>query len=146
MDGFAPQLEAAHVVIAHIGKLLSSPDLALDGHGRATLVLEGAVPTAFICSSEGDRLSINAVVGTVHMDDTATLLRLLNANYLWSSTGGGVLGISPGTNFVSLALSMPLSGQTAASVEKTLEPYFTAVRRWNDHLGDQTPPFSFPPD
>lgn len=97
-----------------LADFLEEPALALNDGGACSLELEG-FQTAFFYTPDPETLYIQIAVGDMAeaADKAAVLENLLEANYLWQATGGGVIGLSPDDDriYLSYALPLPVRGE-----------------------------------
>lgn len=117
-------------VISEFGQSLGIPDLAPNDYGAVTLRADGSTEFHVIVNPEGDQVTAFVELGELDDEINPAVIRaLLQANYFWTGTGGGTLGLQPETNVVILAQRFAVASLTAAELEQVMKRFLEFVDR-----------------
>ncbi len=128
-----------HTLIHDFGKNIGIPDLALDEHHYCCLQFDGVVVNLEY-EPDKDELFLYTHLGRIPQDPSLALYeRLLEANFFFRQTGGGVLGIDKATGIIALAWRLPASPLTLPALEKLMETFVNTAEYWTEQVGQSEP-------
>ncbi len=123
-------------LFAKLADTVGDPDLALNAEGAAYTTLND-IPFSFHFSDQSSTLFIQVYCRDLKnaQDQESVLVKALKANYLWSGTYGGVLGVSGDDLTLSYRLEFPLSDeQVPDDFLVQLLPHLAGVAEWAEEL------------
>ena len=104
------------------------------------IVVDGLTVAMLASDEEGDGLTLFAELGSPDESGReGAYRRLLEANFLWRGTGGGVLGIHPGTGTVGLCARIDLDGLDGKLLADIANRFITVAQYWQSALHAEAP-------
>jgi hypothetical protein len=140
--------ELLESLLTDLGAEVGLPDLALDEHDYCCLVLDDL---AINLETDGEELFLYANLGPLPGDEAARtelLAELLDANYFWQGTGGGVLAASREEGFVLFLMRSRVDALDVTGLRNMLENFANVAATWMARLGggEGAPPAGEQPD
>ena len=121
-------------LLREFGQSVGLPDLAFDENDYCCLLLDDLVLNLEL-DEETEMLFVYAHVGKIPPEPTADFYAmLLEANYFYRQTAGGVLGIDKATGVIALACRQPYAGLTLIQFEKVIEDFANAADHWTQQI------------
>lgn len=123
-------------LLADLGQQLGIPDLAAaedDGHCALALPDDRVVVLEYDDAIEA--VTLFCELGTIERQHgEVVLLELLNANVLWSGTGGATLGVHQQTGQVTLGYRVPVKALDTERFLQTIEEFLNGIDHWRQRL------------
>ena len=111
------------------------PELQANKEGLCSLRFDDRITIDMEFSGDKGALILSSIVGTLtphHSKDFYA--QLLEANLLWSGTGGGTLGVDPATKSVFLCYQEKMKGLEFLRFQELLKGFSNVALFWNQHL------------
>jgi len=127
-------LEHLQLVLSDFGKAVGIEELALDENGYCCLKFDDTVVNVE-ASAESGQLFLYTNLGEIPPEKREAFYEmLLEANFFYKLTAGGVIGIDKDANIVSLAYQTPCAGLESRRFEKMLENFISVAETWSQKL------------
>ncbi|MEJ0019479.1 MAG: type III secretion system chaperone [Acetobacteraceae bacterium] len=128
-----PYRGAVQQIIAEFGKTIGIDDLSLDEEGYCCLVVDQDNVVNIELDEAAPRLLFYSIVGR---PAEGRYKLLLEANYLGQGTGGGTLGLQPGSGAIVLSREVPLALLDVPTFSTALERFINLTEFWTRRLGE----------
>jgi hypothetical protein len=120
-------------MLAKLGKSLQLKDLALDVNNHCILLFDDRTVLNMDLDEEGEKLVVFAYVGEVPLDAREMAFeKILEANFFWSGTNGGTLGLDKKSQSLVLAKAFELPLKHPEGFEESLAAFVDTVEKWID--------------
>ncbi|MDE0155248.1 MAG: type III secretion system chaperone [Gammaproteobacteria bacterium] len=121
-------------LLSDLGAEIGIPELCADEANVCNLLFD-EVAVSLELSEDGEALYISSLVGQVRQDGgAAQLAALLDANFLFSGTGGATFGVDKASGSIVLARSERLSGLGKPLFLSVLEEFVDLAEAWQKRL------------
>ncbi len=133
-EAFGKNLKGAiNDMLAKLGKSLQLKDLALDVNNHCILLFDDRTVLNMDLDEEGEKLVVFAYVGEVPLDAREMAFeKILEANFFWSGTNGGTLGLDKKSQSLVLAKAFELPLKHPEGFEENLATFVDTVEKWID--------------
>ena len=125
------------VLLAALGDHLGAAGLTLDEDGTAAIDIDAGLTVSLLHLPSSPGVLVVIPVAPLASLATATLAELLQANFDWQQTGGGVLGIDPLADSVVLSSFLLLLQRPLQRQAQDLTRMIDTASEWRDALTDQ---------
>lgn len=126
-----PDRDAVQQIIATFGQTIGIGDLGLDDDSYCCLMIDQDMVINIELDEAAQRLLLYSVVGR---PDAERFPLLLEANYLGQGTGGGSLGLQPGTGAAVLSREVPVAQLDVPTFSTALERFVNLTEDWTKRL------------
>jgi hypothetical protein len=126
-----PDRDAVQQIIATFGQTIGIGDLGLDDDGYCCLVIDQGMVINIELDQAAQRLRLYSVIGR---PDGARFPLLFEANYIGQATGGGSLGLQPGTGTAVLSREVPVAQLDVPAFSTVLERFVDLTEDWSKRL------------
>jgi len=126
-------------LVDYLAEKLGSEKLVLDENNQVQFAYaeDQKLEAVIEAVDEGEgAVVVNIIVGTVGPENAGMLYQLMNANYLWSTTAGGTLGIDPETGLLCLSFLFQLPVDKDLFVD-TFVQLSAAAEQWQGNIASQ---------
>jgi hypothetical protein len=121
-------------LVKEFGDGIGLPDLTLDENGYCCLFFD-EIGVNIELDETGERLFLYVNVGDLPSEKNPALYEmLLEANLMFSRTGGATLGIDKENALVALACTIPLLGLDKRTFERRLESFIAMAENWQGKI------------
>ncbi len=121
-------------LLSDFGRSIGIPNLAFDEHHYCCLLLDDLVINMEHDPARDD-LFLYAHLGHLPSEPSMELYEtLLEANFFFRQTAGGVLGIDKATGILTLARRQASSTLTLTSLEKLVENFANTTEYWTKRV------------
>lgn len=127
--------ENVQVLISEAGRILGFDDLALDEEGCCVLQIDEKITLTIEYADETEDIRIYAQVGNYSPDNEQEIFKaILEANFLWTGTGGATLSINSKERSVYIAYQEKRREITPQLFLTLLEGFIENTEFWMHNL------------
>ena len=128
-----------HETMSEVGVLLGIPGFALDADGVATLEVDELINVTISCDEETDAAVFHCELGEIAEQNLLEVQSLLlEANVMWSGTGGATFGVVPTSRKVILAYQERVSYLDPESVVGLIDSFRALAEFWTHAIQEET--------
>jgi hypothetical protein len=122
-------------LLKELGASVGLPDLKPSEDGFCSLRFDDRVTIDLECNEEAEALIFSSIVGTVPpKQEEQVYIELLEANLLWSGTGGATLGVDPETASIFMCYQEKMEGMKFLRFQELLKGFSDRALFWNKSL------------
>ena len=130
--------ESANALLDHLMKSFNIKGLAFNKDNECILTIDSKIVVLFYLNEANNALLLNAIVDTVdtnHPQIQKLMYEFLCANFNWTLTSGGTLGIDKNTGMLTLCYKYLLPVDSTTFM-KTLSNLTARVEYWTQRITD----------
>lgn len=122
-------------LLADFGASAGIPGLAVDDEGYCILKLDEKIVLVMQYEHETESIVLYADLGKYpQAGEHAVFYDILQANCLWTGTGGATLGVNAGTNSVLMCYRLPARHLDTGIFEQTIESLANTAEFWTNRI------------
>ena len=126
-------------LLKDLGKSVGLSELQASKEGLCSLRFDDRITVDMECSQGKGVLIFSSIVGALLPEQSKDFhLQLLEANLLWSGTGGATLGVDPTTQTVFLCYQEKIEDLDFLRFQDLLKGFSNVAPFWNQHLTPAT--------
>ena len=126
--------DAVGALLSDFARMIGIPDLEFDAANRCVLLFDEGMVVTIELDEADERLLLYAPLGEAVGDLPAAYAEPLRVNYLGGQSGGGMLGLQPDGQAITLSQWVPISGLDATRFSNALERFVNTVDDWRLRL------------
>jgi len=122
-------------LLQDLGKSVGLSELQASKEGLCSLRFDDRITVDMECSQDKGVLIFSSIVGALLPEQSKDFHpQLLEANLLWSGTGGATLGVDPVTQSVFLCYQEKMKDLKFLRFQELLKGFSNVALFWNQHL------------